>query len=263
MKLFIVKGKDSGKSLLEKPSTRKNKYIRNIIKSMVVERVESGIPGLDKIIEGGFVKNSINLVAGTTGTGKTIFGCQYILEGLKKGETGVYVTLEQPPEDILADISRFGWDVLFKKYIDQNKLILYNTFPTSVQKLGESIFDLVRKINAKRLVLDSLSIATAGWEETADTSKIRRNVFEAMTTLKKVGVTTLLLTEIPEDKAKALSRFGFEEFVADSVIILHYLEYAAGGTPRSVIVRKMRRTDHGTDIYPLEITNKGIIIKKS
>lgn len=225
---------------------------------MVIERVESGIPGLDKLIEGGFVKNSINLLAGTTGTGKTIFGCQYLLKGLQKGENGVYITLEQPPEDILADIGRFGWDVLFKKYIDQKKLVLYTTYPTSVQKLGETIFDIVKKTNAKRLVLDSLSIATAGWEESADISKIRRNVFDMMTMLKKVDVTSLLLTEIPEDKAKALSRFGFEEFVADSVIIVNYLEYAAGGTPRSLIVRKMRRTSHGTDIYPLVFTNEGL-----
>jgi KaiC/GvpD/RAD55 family RecA-like ATPase len=225
---------------------------------MVIERVESGIPGLDKLIEGGFVKNSINLLAGTTGTGKTIFGCQYLLKGLQKGENGVYITLEQSTEDILADIGRFGWDVMFKKYIDQKKLVLYSTYPTSIEKLGGSIFDLVKKINAKRLVLDSLSIATAGWEESADISKIRRNVFDMMTMLKRLGITSLLLTEIPEDKVKALSRFGFEEFLADSVIIVNYLEYAAGGTPRSLIVRKMRRTSHGTDIYPLVFTNEGL-----
>jgi len=241
---------------------RKNKYIKNVIKIMVVERVESGIPGLDKVMEGGFVKNSVNLLAGTTGTGKTIFGCQYILKGLQKGENGVYVTLEQPPEDILADIGRFGWDLLFKKYIDQKKLVLYTTYPTSIQKLGESIFDLVKKTNAKRLVLDSLSIASAGWEESADISKIRRNVFDMMNMLKKLGVTSLLLTEIPEDKVKALSRFGFEEFVADAVIILNYLEFTSGSTPRSLIVRKMRRTKHGTDVYPLDISNTGLAIKK-
>jgi KaiC/GvpD/RAD55 family RecA-like ATPase len=79
-----------------------------------------------------------------------------------------------------------------------------------------------------------------------------------MNTLKSTGVTSLLIAEIPEEKTKALSRFGFEEFLADGIIILHYLEYAAGGTPRSLLIRKMRRTDHGTDIYPIEITKTGI-----
>ena len=76
----------------------------------MVERVSSGITGLDKHMEGGFVKNSINLISGATGTGKTIFGLQYILDGLQKGENGVYISLEQEPEDIFADVAIFGWD---------------------------------------------------------------------------------------------------------------------------------------------------------
>lgn len=228
---------------------------------MVIQRVESGIPGLDKMIEGGFVKNSTNLIAGNAGTGKTIFGCQYILQGLKIGENGVYVTLEQTKEDILEDVGRFGWDILFRKYIDQNKFMLYSTFPTSIKKLEETSFDIIKRINAKRFVLDSLTVASLGWEQTTDTSKIRRDVFDMMTTLKKLGVTSLLLTEIPESENKSLSRFGFEEFLADGVITLNYLEYSSGGAPRSLIVRKMRRTDHGNDVYPMAITKNGIVIK--
>ena len=229
---------------------------------MPIVRVESGIPGLDKLIEGGFVKGSTNLVAGYSGTGKTIFGCQFILQGLKIGENGVYVTLEESKEDILEDVSRFGWDLTFKRYIDQNKFLLYSTFPMSIKKLEESVFDLVKKINAKRFVLDSLTVASLGWEETKDISKMRRDTFDFMTTLKRLGVTSLLLTEIPETETKALSRFGFEEFVVDGVIILNYLEYVAAGTPRSLIIRKMRRTKQGMDVYPFEITNNGIIVKK-
>ena len=227
---------------------------------MPIVRVESGITGLDKLIEGGFVKGSTNLVAGNTGTGKTIFGCQFLLQGLKIGENGVYLTLEENKEDILEDISRFGWDIPFKKYIGQNKFILYDTFPTSIKKLEEYTFDLIKKINAKRFVLDSLTVASLGWEETKDTSKIRRDIFDFMSTLKKLGVTSLLLTEIAENEAKTLSRLGFEEFLVDGVIVLSYLEYAASGTPRSLMIRKMRRTNHGTDIYPLTFTNGGLKI---
>ncbi len=87
-------------------------------------------------------------------------------------------------------------------------------------------------------------------------------MFRFLKALKTMGVTSLLITEIPEDNPKKLSRFGIEEFVADSVIILNYLEYAAGGVPRSLIIRKMRQTNHGVDIYPFEITKKGIVVKK-
>jgi KaiC/GvpD/RAD55 family RecA-like ATPase len=224
---------------------------------VVIERVTTGIPGLDKLIEGGLVKGSTNLLAGTTGTAKTIFGLQYILHGLKNGEPGVYVTLEQKADEILDDISRFGWD--FEKYISTDKFKLEGLEPDDLIQISTTVFNTIKNIGAKRFVLDSLSIAAMGWKERPEEIfKLRGKIFHLMNTLKSTGVTSLLIAEIPEEKTKALSRFGFEEFLADGIIILHYLEYAAGGTPRSLLIRKMRRTDHGTDIYPIEITKTGI-----
>src|SRR3989338_6168513 len=89
---------------------------------MVSDRVETGIPGFDKLIEGGFVPGSTNLIAGNAGTGKTLMAMQYLWNGLQKGENAVYVTLEQRAEDILADVARFGWD--FSKYIAAGKFRL-------------------------------------------------------------------------------------------------------------------------------------------
>lgn len=228
---------------------------------MAVERVASGIPGLDKVIEGGFVKGSSNLLAGTTGTGKTIFSCQFLLYGLQKGENGIYVTLEQSADDILADMGRFGWDVELKKFINAGKFIMQSEFPSTMKELTANIVSLVKRNGAKRLVLDSISIAAMGWKEATESSKLRSELFDFIKTMKNLGVTSLLITEIPEDKVKSLSRYGFEEFIADGIILLHYLEFAAGGTPRSLVVRKMRRTDHGSDIYPMEITKNGIVVK--
>lgn len=229
-----------------------------------IERVSSGIPGLDKLIEGGFVKGSVNLIAGTTGTGKTIFGMQFILHGLENGEPGVYLTLEQKEDEIIKDVKKFGWNEKIKKYIAEGKLIIYSEHPTGIEELKETTRNLIMRNNAKRFVLDSLSIATMGWKVSSmDIGKIRSEIFDYIMMLKSFGVTSLLITEIPESKTKSLSRFGFEEFIADGVLILHYLEYAAGGLPRSLIIRKMRRTKHGTDIYPFEIVdNKGIVIRK-
>jgi KaiC/GvpD/RAD55 family RecA-like ATPase len=108
-----------------------------------------------------------------------------------------------------------------------------------------------------------MSIATLGWKvSTADIGKVRMELMDMIRMIENTGVTSIFIGEIPETEAKALSRLGVEEFIVDSIIVLHYLEYAAGGTPRSLIIRKMRRTDHGTDIYPLEITSKGLIVKK-
>ena len=229
-----------------------------------VERVTSGIPGLDKLIEGGFVKGSINLVSGQTGTGKTIFCMQYLLDGLRKGESGIYLTLEQKVDDILLEMSKFGLDKEFEKYIAQGKFIIVYQTPTDIKDLEAVTFQYIKKVNAARFVLDSISIATMGWKMSSmDIGKIRSDIFQYIMMLKNSRITALLTTEIPEDEEKKLSRFGFEEFLSDGIIILHYMEYAARGTPRNLTIRKMRMTNHGTDIYPLEIKNSGMAVKNS
>jgi len=180
---------------------------------------------------------------------------------LENGEPGIYLTLEQKEDEIIKDVMKFGWDKKIKKYIAEGKLIIYSQHPTSIEELKETTRSLIGKNNAKRFVLDSLSIATMSWKVSSmDIGKIRSEIFDFIMTLKNLDVTSLLITEIPESRTKSLSRFGFEEFIADGVIILHYLEYAAGGLPRSMIIRKMRRTKHGTDIYPFEIGDEGIKI---
>lgn len=230
----------------------------------VTDRIESGIQGLDKLLEGGFVKNSVNLIAGQAGTGKTLFCMQYLLNGLKRGENGIYITLEQKENEILQDVGRFGWDVEFQKYIKSGKFAIVPLEPTGMKELTEATVNHMKKIGAKRFVLDSLSIATMGWKTgELDLTKIRAEVFSYMKTLKSLGAVSLLITEVPETEEKALSRFGFEEFLADGVIVLHYLSFAAGGTPRSLIIRKMRRTKHGTDVYSFDIGENGISLKKS
>jgi len=226
----------------------------------MIERVETGIPGLDKLIEGGFVKGSVNLLAGAAGTGKTIFGCQFLLHGLRKNEPGVFLTLEQEKDEILKDVSVFGWDKEFEMYTKKKIFTLASEFPSKISDLKSKISDLLERTNAKRFVLDSLTVIEMGWGEIREVGKIRREVFDLIRSLKRMGVTSLLISEIQE--GKGVSYFGFEEFIVDTVIILHYLEYAAGGTPRSLIVKKMRRTKHASEIFPFTITKKGIVVKK-
>jgi len=220
----------------------------------MIERVTSGIPGLDKLISGGFVKNSINMISGATGTCKTIFGLQYIWHGLQKGENGVYISLEQEPEDIFADVEYFGWD--FKKYIKTKKCIIQYMPTWDLSELPLMVIDKINEVKAKRFVLDTLSLVCSELEP----ARMRTEISEFLNKLKHSGATSLLTNEIPEG-SKALSTFGIEEFLVDGVILLNYLEFVAGGSPRSLIIRKMRRTSHGSDIYPIEITKKGIVIK--
>ncbi len=220
-------------------------------------RIESGIPGLDPLIQGGFLPNSVNLITGETGTGKTLFCAQYLWYGLQKGDTCLYISLEEDPEDIKADALEFGWD--FEKFEKKGLFKIIYHDPAQVNNLGSVIIDEIKRINAKRLVIDSTSIIGLTIE---NQSQIRKILYNIIGTIKKTECTALLTSEIPE-RSKQLTRFNVEEFVVDSVIVLNYLEYAAGGgLDRSLIIRKMRRTKHGKEVYPMDITPKGIVIKK-
>jgi circadian clock protein KaiC len=225
---------------------------------MVIERATTGIPGLDKLMEGGFVRGSTNLIAGTAGSCKTTFGMQFLWNGLQAGENAIYVTLEQTPDDILKDMSRYGWD--FSKYITAKKFKIESMIASDITQLSTKIFSSLKLTGAKRFVLDSLSLAAMGWKERPEESfKTRLKIFDLLTTLKNTGVTSLLISEIPRADKDALSRFGFEEFVVDSVLLLQ--SFAVAGNMRNLQILKMRRTDHGKKIYPFDITSKGIVVK--
>jgi len=227
------------------------KMVRQLL-YMSVKRIKTGIPGLDGLIEGGLVQGSVNMITGSAGTGKTIFGAQFIWNGLQKGETGVYISLEESPEDIKEDMKIFGWD--FEKYEKKGLCKIIYHDPAQVNNLSTVMTEEISNVDANRLVIDSTSVFGLNIE---NPSQIRRRLFGLASALKKhTDTTAIIITEIPED-SKALSRWGVEEFVVDSVLILNYLgigeEYS-----RSLMIRKMRRTDHGKDIYPFEISNKGI-----
>ncbi|MBU5537407.1 MAG: ATPase domain-containing protein [Candidatus Aenigmatarchaeota archaeon] len=225
---------------------------------MFIERVETGIPGFDKLIEGGLVKGSTNLVAGNSGTGKTIFCMQYLWNGLQRGENGVYITLEQRPEDILSDVARFGWD--FSKYITTGRFRLESLVASDIATVTKSIVENIKAVNAKRFALDSLTIATMGWKERPEEAfQLRGKAFDMLNTLKSLGVTSMIISEVPRSAKEEISRFGFEEFVVDSVILLNYM--TIGGASRNLQILKMRRTDHGKKIYPFEITERGIVVR--
>lgn len=219
-------------------------------------RIPTGIPGFDSLVEGGLLENSVNLVTGETGTGKTIFCSQFIWNGLQKGDTGLYITLEERPEDIKADAAMFGWDLEAFEKKGLCRIIYHD--PAQVNNLGSVIIDEIKTLKAKRLVIDSTSLVGMSIQEPA---QIRKLLLSIINIIKRTGCVALLISEIPEEQ-KALSRYGVEEFVVDGVIILNYLEYASGELNRSLIIRKMRRTNHGTDIYPMEISKKGLSIKK-
>ncbi|MEM5814323.1 MAG: ATPase domain-containing protein [Candidatus Aenigmatarchaeota archaeon] len=221
-----------------------------------VERVPTGVPGLDRLIEGGFVKGSTTLLAGGTGTGKTIFCCQFLLEGLKRGEKCLYLTLEESPQDIIGDVERFGWD--FGDYVKSGRLRIEYRNPFELTGVSKGAFDHLNMKAYSRVAIDSTSVMGLYFKNPFE---IRKQIFSVLDALKKSGATVLITAESPED-GRTLTKFGVEEYVTDGVVVLHYLGLG-GSVYHSLQIRKMRRTNHGKDVYPMDITDRGILLRKA
>jgi len=219
------------------------------------DRVSSGIAGLDEHIGGGFVRDDVYLITGATGTGKTIFCLQFLWDGLQKDENGIFFSLEELANDVMSDAKIFGWD--FQPFIDQKKFLIQYSNPFEMLDITSGIRGAIKKFNAKRVVIDSTSMFGLEFESA---HKLRNKLYSLIKELKGSGCVVLMTAEILEDQ-KGLSRYGVEEFVADGVIMLNYLGIGSL-TSRSMVIRKMRRTNHGTDVYPFSMTSKGIVIEK-
>ncbi|NIO44863.1 MAG: hypothetical protein GTN36_04920 [Candidatus Aenigmarchaeota archaeon] len=219
------------------------------------ERIPSGIPGLDRLIEGGLIKGSTTLVSGAAGTGKTIFCAQFLMEGLKKGEICMFITLEEKPEDIIGDVKRFGWNL--EKYVEDRKLFLDFQDPFQITDITSPLLDKIQQNKIERVAIDSTAVFEMYYKEAAE---VRKQLFKLLTGLKGIGVTSILTSELPEE-TKTLAKFGVEEFVVDGVILLHYLGIGEKNYG-SIQIRKMRRTNHEKDVFPMEIGNDGIVVKK-
>jgi len=230
---------------------KRSKKIRN----ETSKRVPTGIHGLDKLIGGGFISGDVYLVTGGTGTGKTLFCCQFVWDGLQKGEPSIYLTLEETPEDILEDAKDFGWD--FDKYKKEKKFIIEYQDPFELVDISSLIKSEIEKLGAKRVVIDSTSIFGMIFK---DEHELRKRLYEFIKMLKETKAVVLMTAEIPEDM-KGLSRFGVEEFVVDGVIVLYYTNIGMESFG-NIEIRKMRRTAHKHGIFPTRITKRGIEVGK-
>ncbi len=218
---------------------------------MITERVKTDISILDKLIGGGLIPGSIMLITGRAGTGKTIFCSEFLYNGAKAGEPGLYITTEETPQKIRSDIESLGWDI--GKLGDKFKIIEIG--PLRLAEIESIIRKAKKKYNIKRCVIDSMSVFEMYFEKPYMARKRLYSVFKVLT---DIGVTTLVTAEVPEDSEK-LSRLGLTEFMADGVIILQYLPLGRE-FKRALQVRKMRTSDHSKNIHPFSITRKGIEI---
>lgn len=238
-----------------------------------MDRVRTGVIGLDGLLEGGFPSGRSVLVSGGCGTGKTTFGVQYIYSGAENyGEPGIYVALDERPKIIREDSLNFGWDL--RRLEEENMLQILDgaiarigvpsdeefALPSTgfdVEKLLIEILTSIKRYGAKRVVIDS--IPSLGYNLKTE-HDIRKAILKLGYMLDKAGATSVLISEIGEGKNK-FSKYGVEEYLVDGVIVLHYMGVGMTSN-RTLHIRKMRGTKHSEDLHPLEIGDRGLVVHK-
>ena len=239
------------------PHIKGNIKIKHKLGKLKIQRVPTGIPGLDETIEGGLKKDSVTLIGGCAGAGKSIFAMQFIVDGiLKLNEPGIYITFEEDKKEIYEDMSRFGWDLASLENQDKFAFIRYT--PEQVGKVlktgGGIIRDIADKIKAKRIVIDSISAFTLLHK---DELEKREAVLDLFKILRKWKTTTLVVGQYYAAEQRHES--PAIEFEVDGIVWLYNIK-KENIRVRAVEIFKMRGTKHAAKIFPFEITDKGIII---
>lgn len=220
-------------------------------------RVSSGISGLDEMLNGGIPQGHIVVVMGDPGTGKTTLALQYIHDGLDKGESCIYISIEEEKESLLFTAASYGWEL--QKYIDNKKLEFLKLDLTDIKTLARRIRvelpELIESSGASRLAIDSISLFNIMFDNSIE-SRIR--LVDLNKTVKKSGVTALYTSEISM-KNSFHSKDGIIEYSADGILFLQQSEIASD--IRLVIrIIKMRRTMHDRLYRPYDITGNGVIV---
>lgn len=231
----------------------------------IVKKIATGIPGLDHIAMGGLPEGRTTLIAGTAGSAKTVFAVQYLVEGILKGESAIFITFEELPKEIRNNMLSFGWDI--EQWEKENQWAFIDASPRAGEIAIEAgAYDLsalmaridaaVKRTGAARLSLDSVG---AIFSQFSDQTLVRRELFRIASALKEMGLTALMTIERIQEYGE-IARFGVEEFVADNVIILrNALE--AEKRRRTIEILKFRGTNHRKGEFPFTVMpGKGIIV---
>ncbi len=230
-------------------------------------KVRTGIPGFDTIISGGLREGRPIVVCGPPGSGKTTFGLQYLYSGAKDfDEPGVFVTLSQSAEEITKDCKQFGWDI--QNLMAQGKMLIIDARPFKIQDgfvaLDESLYrgesvpfehltqlilSGIKRIDAKRLVVDSLTVLGIQY---SNNFYMRQGMQGLMQALEDYKCTSILVTEQP-----IKNEIPVEWYVASGIVMMEHIR-KEDTMERTIQVLKLRGVRHDDQIYPMKLDENGL-----
>ncbi|MHA1995590.1 MAG: RAD55 family ATPase [Candidatus Hodarchaeales archaeon] len=250
-------------------------------------RVTSGIPHLDELTQGGFIKGTTNLIIGPAGAGKTIFGLHFLSEGALKDESGLLIAMQEPPWAIRRDASNFSF-FDHNHYVEPEKIVMLDftpsgwelwdpdslniaegspfvieaegvpydetSLPTFLHRVFYHISQVVEEKKIERIVIDPLA-AFRFYDYGNDQGFLRKITTGFLANIASLNVTTLAISELPSNTGTSI--FG-EEYIADAIMHLDMLS-VRGEMMRILRISKMRGTKHTTKTLTFKITNDGIV----
>ena len=231
--------------------------------SKTLPKAATGIQGLDEITGGGLPRGRPTLISGGAGSGKTLFGLEFLVRGATQhSEPGVFISFEESIPDLTKNVASLGFDLdqlvadkkLFVDHVSITHSELGETGEYDLEGLFIRIADAVQRVGARRVVLDTIE---ALFSDLPNPGILRAEIRRLFNWLKERGLTTVITAE--RDQPDKLTRHGIEEFVSDCVILLDHRTREEISTRRLRII-KYRGSTHGTNEYPFLIDNQGISV---
>lgn len=250
---------------------------------MIKEKVKTGVVGIDHMLEGGLIPGRPYVVSGTSGTGKTSIAMRFLLEGASAGEQVMYVAIDEPPNEVRANMKSFGWDVSHVFVFDatpdvlsydktpvrdvstERRVVSFKSVAPGIRRTSEkgpaditinTIQELlkqemkVRKYS--RLVIDSVTSLRRFYIRTSEEYLALQSFFRLLSDL---GITTMLTVQLSE-----VSNPDAESLMARGEIRLHKW-FDGKGLVRGVTIEKYRGSSHDNSMRPLKLSNEGLSVR--
>jgi KaiC/GvpD/RAD55 family RecA-like ATPase len=224
-------------------------------------RVSTGIPGLDRMLNGGLIAGRVYLVKGSPGTGKTTLAMHFAMEGVRNGENVLYITLEEPADNLREDFGRMGFDVRNPNFvlldatptIERYVLVedFFETYAKNIEKLTAGIIDRFKDVRYSRIVVDPITMLKVASNTEVD---YRKSFLTFVKSMMKLRATVLITSEV--------EKTDVEEYLVNGVIELRRME-VNGRLVRTIRITKFRGSGFDPFVRTFEVTDRGITIENA